>query len=418
MKYLHAALYISTALFLSACGGAKTEESVFPGTVYACGQGAEENRFIVHWEDGRYTVESANSAEDFRKNFVSENLALIKHVDYDYRIHLSNQDFLSAMDDSSVEASSVNWGIQNIGAQTLWNQGVNGTGVLIGVVDGMVDVGHPQLTDNIAINTGEIQNNGLDDDGNGFIDDYKGVQVNQETNDPRFNRHGSHVAGIAVADGAQGPVTGVAQKAKVIPAQFIANDGGGSIGDAIVALNYVADRGAKIINMSWGLDSCIAVPNLQSTLQGLNNRGLLLVTAAGNGDSRGVGVNMDNKPAYPSAYNFSNQLNVAASTTTNFLIGFSNYGLRTVHVAAPGVGIYSTTPGNQVESMSGTSMAAPMVAGSAALLWQAVPTATAAQIKQSLITTVTRPSSPLQVVSGGVINLPRALTELRRLAGQ
>jgi len=221
-----------------------------------------------------------------------------------------------------------------------------------------------------------------------------------------------------VADSAQGPVSGVAQRAKVIPAQFIANDGGGSIGDAIIALNYVADRGAKIINMSWGMESCVAVPNLQSTLQDLNNRGLLLVTAAGNGDSRGVGVNMDTKPAFPSAYNFANQLNVAASTTSNFLIGFSNYGLRSVHVAAPGVGIYSTTPSNQVESMSGTSMAAPMVAGAAALLWQAVPSASAAQIKQSLITTVTRPSSPLQVVSGGVINLPRALTELRRLTGQ
>ena len=418
MKYLRAAVYISTALFLSACGGAKTEESVFPGTTYACGQEAEENRFIVQWEDGRFTVETANSAEDFRRNFVSENLAFIKHVDHDYRIHLSSQDFLSILDEGAVESSTMNWGTQNIGAQTLWNQGINGSGVLVGVVDGMVDVGHPQLSGNIAINTGEIQNNGVDDDGNGFIDDYKGVQVNQETNDPRFNRHGSHVAGIVVADSAQGPVSGVAQRAKVIPAQFIANDGGGSIGDAIIALNYVADRGAKIINMSWGMESCVAVPNLQSTLQDLNNRGLLLVTAAGNGDSRGVGVNMDTKPAFPSAYNFANQLNVAASTTSNFLIGFSNYGLRSVHVAAPGVGIYSTTPSNQVESMSGTSMAAPMVAGAAALLWQAVPSASAAQIKQSLITTVTRPSSPLQVVSGGVINLPRALTELRRLTGQ
>jgi subtilisin family serine protease len=281
----------------------------------------------------------------------------------------------------------------------------------------MVDTSHQQLSDNILVNTGEIPNNGVDDDQNGYVDDDKGVQINTETNDPVSNRHGSHVSGIIVADPAKGPVSGVAPKAKVVPAQFISNNGGGSIGDAIVALNYVASRGAKIINMSWGMDPCIDIPNLRSTLKDLNSQGILLITAAGNGDERGVGINMDITPSFPSAYNFSNQINVAASTTNQILAGFSNYGINSVDVSAPGVGIYSTTPQNQIETMSGTSMAAPMVSGAAALLMSAIPTATAAQVKQALMSAVIRPPTPLNVKSGGVINVYDALTALKTITG-
>lgn len=406
----------SIGLMLSACGGVKTTETVFPAST-ACGQAASESRFVVQWENGTYTVETGNSSDEFRSGFVNKNLAFIKHVDNDYRIKLSNQeDIARALASSPVATESLNWGPQQIKAQQLWSLGIDGHGVVIGVVDGMVDTSHSQLSENIAVNQDEIPNNGIDDDHNGFIDDYKGVQVNTGKNNPIQNRHGTHVTGIMVADQALGPVAGVAPRAKVLPAQFIGNDGGGSIGDAIIALNYVAGRGVKIINMSWGLDACISMPNLQSTLQQLSNRGILLVTASGNGDSRGVGINMDITPSYPSAYNFLNQINVAASTSSNFLIGFSNYGRRSVHVAAPGVGIYSTVPDNQVETMSGTSMAAPMVSGAAALLWSAVPSATAAQIKKALIQSVDRnPSAVLEVSSGGVINVESALTALKTL---
>jgi subtilisin family serine protease len=418
LKHLHLLVLLLATSLLAACNGIKTTESVFPNNSASCGSGASEKRFIVQWEDGTYTVEQANSTEEFKSEFLKQNLAFVKHVDHDYRIKLVRQEDLTFADDGTAHTTGLNWGPNAISAPQVWNQGVDGSGVVVGVVDGMVDTTHTQLAGNIAINTGETPANSIDDDHNGFVDDYKGIQVNSGVNDTSVNRHGTHVAGIIAADESLGPVSGMAQKAKVLPAQFIGNDGGGSIGDAIIALNYVANRGAKIINMSWGLDACVAVPNLQSTLQQLNNRGILLVTAAGNGDRHGVGINVDNTPSYPSAYNFANQLNVAASTTSSFLIGFSNFGQKTVHVAAPGVGIYSTVPGNQVEVMSGTSMAAPMVSGAAALLWSAIPSATAAQIKQAIISSVDRnPASPLPVSSGGIINVYNALSQLKSITG-
>ena len=418
MNHFRLILLSSIALMLSACGGVKTTDNVFPTTSGSCAQGASQNRFIVHWEDGSFSIEQGTSPEDFKSNFVSKNLKRIKHVDQDQHIQLRQQDELNALADDEVQVESLNWGPQSIDAPAVWSRGYEGSGVIVGVVDGMVDTSHSQLSGNILINSGEVPDNGVDDDKNGFIDDYRGIQANAGTNDPVQNRHGTHVAGIIVADPNQGPVSGVAPRAKVLPGQFIGNDGGGSIGDAIVALNYVANRGAKIINMSWGLDPCVEVPNLRSTLSQLNNRGILLVTAAGNGDSRGVGVNMDVTPSFPSAYNFANQLNVAASTISSLLVGFSNYGTKSVHVAAPGVGIYSTTPLNQIETMSGTSMAAPMVSGAAALLWSARPTATVAQIKKALVQSVEKnPLAVLEVSSGGVINVEAAFTLLKTLLG-
>jgi subtilisin family serine protease len=419
MKFLQLFLFIQAAILLSACGPVKTTDTVFPASTNVCAESASQNRFIVHWEDGTYSIEKSDSPETFRSEFVSKNLDLIQHVDQDrrFKLHLNSAD-VHQMAGDDVSSEALNWGPNTMDAPSVWSQSVQGSGVIVGVVDGMVDTSHPQLANNILVNTAEIPNNGIDDDHNGFVDDYKGIQVNKEVNDPARNRHGTHVSGIIAADPAQGIIDGVAPKAKIIPAQFIANDGGGNIGDAIIALNYVASRGAKIINMSWGLDPCMDIPNLRSTLNDLNNKGLLLVTAAGNGDSRGVGVDMDETPAFPSAYNFSNQLNVAASTMSQYLIGFSNYGTKSVHVAAPGVSIYSTTPNNSYESMDGTSMAAPMVSGVAALLWSAVPNATAAQIKEAIMKSVTHPPTPLRVSTGGIVNAYDALSQLKVITGQ
>lgn len=403
------------------CSPSKTASSVFPdnagGASAACSQQASENRFIVHWEDGSFTVENDQNADHFRKGFVEKNLNLIKHVDRDVHIKIRTR---SNEDVQTQAADSVNWGQSLIQAETLWARGIKGEGVIVGVVDGMVDTSHQQLQPNILVNTREIPNNGIDDDGNGFIDDYMGVQVNSGTNNPAINIHGSHVAGIiaAIDDSTKGPVVGVAPKSKIVPAQFIGNDEGGSIGDAIVAMKYVVSRGAKIINLSWGGGPCVEIPSLKAALQQISDVGVLVVTAAGNGDSYSVGVNMDIYPAYPSAYNFANQINVAATTIDDYMISFSNYGARTVHVAAPGVSIYSTIPGNLVRSLSGTSMAAPMVSGAAALIWGAFPTATASQVKQALLRSVdVVPGRNLEVSSRGRINVVKAYNELNRILG-
>lgn len=401
------------------CSPTKTSSSVFPANdpnALSCPQQSiSETRFIVHWENGTFSVESDESPDHFRNGFVEKNLARIKHVDRDVRIQLKAKSTDDVLEPAS---EGLNWGQGLIQAQALWNQGISGNGIIVGVVDGMVDVTHQQLQPNILVNSNEIPGNGIDDDGNGFIDDYMGIQVNKEANDPSKNFHGSHVSGVIVADPTKGTVTGVAPKAKLVPAQFIGNDQGGSIGDAIVAMNYVVSRGAKVLNLSWGAGPCVQIPTLKSTLQQISDAGVLIVTAAGNGDSYGVGVNMDIYPAYPSAYNFANQLNVAATTSDDYLISFSNYGARTVHVAAPGVAIYSTIPGNRIQSLSGTSMAAPMVSGAAALIWSAIPTATANQVKEAILRSVdVVPGRQVEVSSRGRINVSKAYSELQRLTG-
>ena len=371
---------------LSGCNNGKTVDSVTSQSASdACTSTALSNRYVVQWEDGSYSIEQGSSLADFKKTFVEKKLALIKHVDQDHRIQLKIQ---NTNDVQTLSEGPMNWGPEKIEAPAVWSQGYRGENVLVGVIDGMVDATHAQLAANIS----SVQ------------------QFNSEKNDPVKNKHGSHVAGIIAADAdpTHGPITGVAPRAKIVGGQFIANDGGGSLGDAIVAMNSVAARGAKIINMSWGGAPC--VQNLKSAVDQLSARGIILVTAAGNDY-----LNSDYSPSYPAAFNALNQINVAATAIDDFMSNFSNHGYRTVNIAAPGVGIFSTIPGNQIESLDGTSMAAPMISGVAALLLSARPLATAQQIKYAILNSVDIGSGVIQVSSHGRVNARRALLELQRI---
>lgn len=415
VKALVGATLTVSGLLLSGCGGTKTADSVMTSASSAqCVGEAMEKRFIVQWEDGSFSVEHGDSKEEFRDTFVTENLALIRHVDADQKIQLPDQNDLrtnSATDVSVSASGTLNWGPAMIQASALWSKNIKGDGITVAVIDGMVDITNTQLRPNIAINPNEIANNGIDDDNNGYIDDVYGIQINTGVNNPAKNRHGSHVAGIIAADSTVGPIQGVAPKAKIIPAQFIDNEGGGSVGDGIIAMNYAASRGAKVMNMSWGGSPCI--PSLQSAMKALSDQGILLITASGN-----EGTNVDQTPSYPSAFNLYNQINVAASTIDDFMVYFSNFGFNSVHVTAPGVDIYSTVPGNQVEAMSGTSMASPMTAGAAALLWSAFPSASAQQVKQALLKGVDiTPGHEFQVSTRGRINVNKSYTILKSMLG-
>lgn len=306
------------------------------------------------------------------------------------------------------------WGLSNNGSQGgLLNADINiepawalgtATSIVTAVIDTGVDYTHPDLASNIWTNTDEVAGNGIDDDGNGFVDDVRGWDfVNNDSDPMDDNGHGTHVAGTIGAVGNNGiGVTGVAWTASIMPLKFLDQSGSGSLSDAIKAIQYARVNGAKIINASWGGGGFSSA--LQSAITQFITSGGLFVAAAGN-----EATNNDVTPSYPA--NYQGVISVGASTRTDTRASFSNYG-TSVDVFAPGQSILSTLPGNRYGSLSGTSMATPQVAGALALLWGQNPTLSATTISQALINStdnVLRASNSTH----GRINVGAAATSLR-----
>ena len=288
-----------------------------------------------------------------------------------------------------------------IGAPEAWTHGFTGAGVVVAVLDSGIDLDHPELAANIWRNPGEIPGNGLDDDGNGWIDDVSGYDFADSDADPspvlgEFGfEHGTHVAGTIAAardgvrfgaDGVPYEVNGVAYEAQILPVRVLGGTLGGTP-DAIAAgIRYAVDNGADVINLSLG--GPFATPVESAALRYAEQNGVVVVSAAGN--ERNAGATQPNFPARLAATNDVG-IAVGAIDTTGRLAGFSNPAGTTLgeypFVVAPGVNVLSTFPGNNYSFLSGTSMAAPHVSATVALLRQANPTLTPAQIEQILITT-------------------------------
>jgi subtilisin family serine protease len=279
------------------------------------------------------------------------------------------------------------WGLHNTGqtggtpdadidAPEAWDITVGSPQVIVAIIDTGVDYNHPDLAANIWTNPGEIPGNGIDDDGNGFVDDVRGWDFANGDNAPLDdNGHGTHVAGIiaAVTNNATG-VAGVSWNAKILPLKFLKSDGNGTEADAVLAINYVTmmrNRGHNIVlsNNSWGGSGVSSA--LQEAIQANAGSGALFVAAAGND-----GVNTDSSPFSPASLNVANIIAVAATTDTDGLASFSNYGAATVDLGAPGTNILSTINGGGYGYKSGTSMAAPFVSGVAALAYAISPPGT------------------------------------------
>lgn len=253
------------------------------------------------------------------------------------------------------------WGTTRVRAPMAWP--VNrGSGAIVAVVDSGVTISNPDLFGNIWKNGSEVEGNGVDDDANGFVDDVYGADwVGHDGNPNDEAGHGTHVAGTiaAIADNGVGGA-GVAPGAQVMPLRFLDRNGAGNVGDAIAAIEYAIQNGADVVNASWG-GPAYSAP-LEAAIRRAGEMGVVVVAAAGND-----GNNNDATPTYPAAMKIPNLISVAATDRSDTLAGFSNYGRTTTHVAAPGVEILSTL-GDGFGYYSGTSMAAPHVAGIAALL--------------------------------------------------
>jgi subtilisin family serine protease len=246
----------------------------------------------------------------------------------------------------------------DLNAEKAWDITKGSKNVVIAVIDTGIDYNHPDLKENIWINTKEIAGNNVDDDGNGYVDDIHGWNANANNGNPMDgNSHGTHCAGTIGAKHGNGiGVAGVMSDASLMAVKFLSDEGSGSLGDAVEAIDYATKMNVDIMSNSWGGGGFSQ--SLEDAIKAAKAKGILFVAAAGN-DS----TNNDSAPHYPSNYQVDNVVSVAAHTHQDSLASFSCYGKRTVHVAAPGHNILSTTPNNTYKVYSGTSMATPHVSG-------------------------------------------------------
>ncbi len=296
----------------------------------------------------------------------------------------------------------------------------NAEEIIVAVVDTGVDFNHEDLKNRMWINSSEIAGNGIDDDGNGYVDDVNGINtINRNaqgaaTGNPMdTHSHGTHVSGTIAAEQNNGKgIAGIASNSKIMAIRTVPNDGDETDRDVVESFLYAGKNGAKLINCSFGKKVNEGGLIVSETIKHIGETyGTLVIAAAGN-DSFGPlrWHDIDRSPRYPASFANDHLLVVASSQTNGGFSSFSNIGIVGVDVAAPGSDVYSTTPGNRYQSMSGTSMASPTTAGVAAQILSYFPSLNAVELKDVLMKSVTPvPAFNGRIVTGGRIDLMRAL---------
>ncbi len=345
------------------------------------------------------------------------------------------------------------WGMNDIGGKEAWKIHKGNRSMIVAVLDTGTDYTHPDLVANLWRNPGETgvdtngkdkSSNGVDDDNNGYADDIIGWDMARNDNKPYdvaveqlkliFGGgnpgHGTHCAGNVAARGNNSiGISGVAPNVQIMTLRFMDEKGSGTTDGAIKAIKYAVDNGAKVLSNSWGSegeDPAEDASNqaLKDIIQYAQDHGALFIAAAGNGH-QGVGYDndTDGKPGYPASYNHDIIVSVAALDSSNKFGSFSNWGVRSVDLGAPGVKIYSTVVGGGYSDKvvdlpmlgievfwDGTSMATPHVSGAAALYWSAYPEKTWQEVKAALLNnTVAVPELQGKLVTGGKLNVLKML---------
>ena len=292
---------------------------------------------------------------------------------------------------------SKDYGLTKIGATDAWAITKGSKNFIVADIDTGIDYNHEDLAFNVWRNPHPSDKNDIV--GYDFVHD-DGLPFDD-------NEHGTHTAGTIGAVGGNGiGISGVSQRVSLMAVKFLSGDGSGTTADAIRAIDYAIGHGAKVLSNSWGGKSDGDNQALSDAIDRARAKGVLFIAAAGNDGSDNDG----NDPDYPASFKQDNMIAVAATDEQDTLAFFSNYGKTTTHLAAPGVNVYSTVPGNKYASLSGTSMACPHVAGAAALLWSMHPNWDYKKVKQVLLDTVD-PIASLKdkTVTGGRLNILRAL---------
>ena len=315
------------------------------------------------------------------------------------------------------------WGLRNegqsgglagadIAAPAAWDLTTGSTNVIVAVIDTGIRYTHRDLTNQMWRNPGESgsgkENNGLDDDGDGYVDNVFGINAITGSGNPfDDNNHGTHCAGtIGAAANDGNPHVGVAWRVRLMACKFLSAGGSGSSSDAIKCIDFAVSKGAKILNNSWGGGGYSQA--LYDSINNARNKGVLFVAAAGNNAG-----NNDQGPHYPSNYDLDNVISVAALTRNDQLANFSNYGRNSVDLGAPGQTIYSSvaTSDTAYQNLNGTSMATPHVAGVAALIMSLYPAADLSELRERiLLGTVPIPALAGRCTTGGRLNAFNSLT--------
>ena len=347
-----------------------------------------------------------------------QNDPRLEYVEPNYQVRLCavpNDPLFESLWNLRNEGQSEGTPGADISAVPAWDISHSADGILVAVVDSGIDYIHQDLAANMYINPDEIPENGMDDDENGFVDDFRGWNFAVNNNNPKDNfGHGTAIAGIigAVGDNGSG-VVGVAWDVTIMPVKW-AQGFTGNLADVLAATEYATTMSVDVMNHSWGENFSTPPASLVDVFQDANDAGILLVCAAGN-----EGQDIEVQPFYPAGLDMPNIVSVAASDPDDTRPSFSNYGSQSVDLAAPGFEIVSTLlndgyglfgVGGPFLPGTGTSFAAPHVAGAMALMSQQLPDLSATVIKDRLLATVDPlPSFSGVVLSGGRLNLQQAL---------
>src|SRR5687768_7820451 len=336
---------------------------------------------------GKISVMQLDNGESLEQAIDRLNASgLVEFVEPDYPLRTS------VVPNDPHFSSGLQWPLRNstagkdISASAGWDILNSANDIIVAVVDTGIRYTHEDLAANMWRNPGEIAGNNFDDDGNGVIDDIHGVNAITGSGNPMDDGdHGTHVAGIIGAVGNNGKgITGVAWSVKLMACKFIGSDGFGFTSDAVSAIDYAIDEGADVINASFGGGGYSNA--LFAAIQRARAAGIIFVAAAGNEQ-----LNIDSFPMYPASYSLDNIVVVGATTRSDaFDASYSNFGANGVDLFAPGTSVYSTWGSGDTayRSETGTSMAAPHVAGAAALMRARYTNLTTGEIINRLMASV------------------------------